>query len=104
VSHIDIFATILDYLGASKHDKSDGKSLRRYIEQKHYKASSHDGIVVAEMSEKTEDRRYGSVPYYMIRKGSYKLMLPRARDSAINDMMYDLKGEYSQHTFCFKVS
>jgi hypothetical protein len=48
VGQIDLFATILDYVGASKHDESDGLSLRRYIEDTSINDKFDERIVVAE--------------------------------------------------------
>jgi len=47
VSHLDVHSTILDYLGASQQDQSDGKSLRRYIDKTHYNALYDDEIAVS---------------------------------------------------------
>lgn len=36
------------------------------------------------------DNELGSIPNFMVRKGSWKLMLPKLRDSPVIDMMYHL--------------
>jgi arylsulfatase A-like enzyme len=48
VGQIDLFATIMDYLGASDLDESDGSSLRRYIEGTSTNDKFDERIVVAE--------------------------------------------------------
>jgi len=53
VSHLDVFATIMDYFGASDLDGSDGTSLRQFIEKKSYNALYDESVVVFEM-----DKRY----------------------------------------------
>jgi len=58
VSQIDLFATILDYLGASSYDKSDGKSLRRFIEKQNYNKNYDDTAAVVEL-EKVVSRLFG---------------------------------------------
>jgi hypothetical protein len=97
VGHIDLFATILDYLGASKHDNSDGKSLRRFIEGTSTNEEFDERVVVAEYDNRSPvsnikfDKDLGTNPNFMIRKGRYKLMMPKSWMQAKSlDMMYDL--------------
>jgi len=110
VSHIDIFETILDYMGmpASARGKSDGLSLRRFIEGSSYNEMYDERYVVSELDKRypdTEDtdNRYpaiitkggtlGSDPNFMIRKDHYKLILSKSRDATTIDMLYDLRRD-----------
>jgi hypothetical protein len=52
VGHLDLFATIFDYLGSSGLDDSDGTSLRRHIEGTSTNDNFDERFVVAE----TDDR------------------------------------------------
>lgn len=96
VSHLDLHATILDYFGAEKYDNSDGTSLRRFIENKSYNKYYDERIVVSEVDErvpisgKAFDKELGTIPNFMIRKGNWKLMISKLRDSPVPDMMYNL--------------
>jgi len=99
VSQIDIFATLLDYLQASEYDDSDGKSLRRFIEKKSWNEFYDERTVVVEldnrfpiMNANAYDGDLGGIPNFMIRKGNYKLILPRRANSDVIDMMYNLTG------------
>jgi arylsulfatase A-like enzyme len=100
VSHLDLFSTILDYLGAPKRlNKSDGESLRRFIEKTSYNKDFDETVVVAEYdfreprSKQKLSGAFGEEPSLMVRKGPFKLILPRASVSPIPDMMYDLKSD-----------
>jgi hypothetical protein len=99
VSHIDLFATLLDYAHASEYDESDGKSLRRYIEDASFNEFYDERAVMVELDSRFPVNRrelsdgLGEIPNFMIRKGSYKLMLPKNRDSKVIDMMYDLSTD-----------
>ena len=99
VSHMDIFSTLLDYTGGKAYDKSDGSSLRRYIDRTYYNQDFDDRVVVAEMDRRvpisnlTFTRDLGSEPNLMIRRGQYKMLLPKKSDSAVTDMLYDLKAD-----------
>ena len=99
VSHLDLFATILDYAGASDLDHSDGKSLRRFIDQKSWNEDYDERTVVVEreqripLNEYTLSNSLGDAPNLMIRKGSYKLFLPKKADSPVLDMMYNLQND-----------
>lgn len=106
VSHIDLHATFLDYAGASAHDRSDGQSLRRFIENTAYNEKYDDGAVISELdlrlpkSTSEFNRPPGMLPSFMIRKGHWKLLLPKLRSSRILDMMYDLsKDPYEMHNY-----
>jgi len=52
VSHIDVFSTIMDYLDQGRLDRSDGSSLRRYIEGQSYNQVYDDRAVVSEMDKR----------------------------------------------------
>jgi hypothetical protein len=99
VSHLDLFATIMDYLGTSKLDKGDGSSLRRFIEKTSFNEEHDEETVVSELefrvptSNKGLSGELGDMPNYVIRKGSFKLMLPKSRTSNVLDMMYDLRAD-----------
>jgi arylsulfatase A-like enzyme len=97
VSQLDLHATILDFLEAPKGlDTSDGKSLRRFIEHSSYNDEYDDAIAVAEYEYNNDpynDRTYGHMPAFMIRKGDYKLILPRIADSPKFDMLYNIKDD-----------
>ena len=78
VSHRDLFATILDYMGA-KPQPSDGNSLRAYIER-----TRRPTFTVAEN---------GQFDQVMIRAGRSKLILPNTRDSKGLNTFYDLRRD-----------
>ena len=82
VSHIDYYATILDYLEtAGPH--SEGRSLRPLLEGKE---NGKDWIAVSEWPR-------GNVPGYMVFDGRWKLMFGRTAASPAIDALYDLKGD-----------
>lgn len=84
VSHIDLFATILDYLQVDQPE-SDGKSLRGLIEG----TDSSDGSYVV-----TEWLWHGPrTPNYMIVKDGWKLMIPYTEDSKVINAMYNLEQD-----------
>ena len=99
VSHIDMFRTIFDYLGRPELGKSDGRSLRRFIDKRSYNKYYDEKIAVVEMDQRIPvgpdqlSGKLGGAPTLMIRKGSYKLILPKKEDSDVLDMMYDLKND-----------
>jgi arylsulfatase A-like enzyme len=97
VSQLDLHATILDYLNAPPRlDTSDGKSLRRFIEHSSYNDEYDDSIVVAEYEyngDPVNTKTYGHMPAFMIRKGDYKLFLPRIAKSPNLDMLYNIKDD-----------
>jgi len=78
VSHIDLFSTILDYLNAKEFNKSDGRSLRRFIEKKSYNKYSDEHYAVVELDGRTPvgggklSKYLGSQPNFMIRKDKWK--------------------------------
>lgn len=99
VSHMDIFATVLDYFGAAHLDRSDGSSLRRYIDRTSTNAQYDERVAVTELDKRLPvssvalTGRLGDVPNFAIRKGSYKLLLPKLETSPVLDMMYDLDAD-----------
>ncbi|HEC41568.1 MAG TPA: T9SS type A sorting domain-containing protein [Bacteroides sp.] len=84
VSLVDLFPTILDYLGVEEHD-SDGKSLRGLIEGTD---KEHGKYVVTE-----RDFRGDSEPNYMIIKDGWKLIIPYTISSSVINAMYDLNTD-----------
>ena len=82
VSHIDYYATILDYLGASG-PPSEGQSLRPLVEGR---SDGKDRIAVSEWPK-------GNVPGFMAFDGRWKLMFGRTADSPSLDALYDLKSD-----------
>jgi arylsulfatase A-like enzyme len=82
VSHIDYYATILDYLGAGGLP-SEGRSLRPLIAGKE---DGKDQIAVSEWAR-------ANVPGYMVFDGRWKLMFGRTADSPALDALYDLKSD-----------
>jgi arylsulfatase A-like enzyme len=101
VSHLDVVATILDYIGASDEDTSDGKSLRPLIEKTVYNDKYEEDYVVAEWDYRKPllnnhnelDRRMDERPSLMVRKGQFKLMTQKLATSNKIDMMYDLHSD-----------
>lgn len=99
VSHMDVFATILDYTQTSHLDHSDGQSLRRFIEHTSYNERYDERTVVVEVdfrfpvNQKKLSGHIGDEPNFMIRKGNHKLILPKSRSSSVVDMLYDLTDD-----------
>ena len=83
-SLIDLFPTILDYLGLPEQ-KSDGKSLRGLIEGTD---DDYGEYVVTEW-----DFRGDGEPNYMIVKDGWKLMIPYTIKSTVLNAMYDLNSD-----------
>lgn len=112
VSHLSLFATLLDYAGASpaRVESSDGQSLRSFIERTCYNRDFDDDVVVVELNGRrpimegnnTPSVRLagalGGQPAFMVRKGKFKLILPRGQNSSVVDMMYDLSTDPSEMT------
>jgi len=84
VSHVDLFATIMDYLKIGEF-KSDGKSLRGLIEGTD---KEHGKYVVTEW-----DYRGDVSPNYMIIMDGWKLMMPYTKTSSVINAMYDLNTD-----------
>lgn len=51
VSHLDVHSTILHYLKASNLDKSDGRSLHRYIDRKYFNMNYDERVAVTEIEK-----------------------------------------------------
>jgi arylsulfatase A-like enzyme len=82
VAHVDLFATILDYLSMPAC-KSDGRSLRTLIDGK------GDGGVDFCVSQ----WRSGNGPNFMIRSGKWKLLTSYNPKSPVVDALYDLETD-----------
>jgi arylsulfatase A-like enzyme len=90
VSHIDVFATILDYLGVEQVDGlSDGKSLRRLVEDlvPVEGSGSSEEYVVSEWSYSAHS------PNFMVRTKRWKLFLPLLDNSTVINSLYDLESD-----------
>jgi len=93
VSHMDLFGTILEYMGASDLDRSDGSSLCRYIDRTYFNQVYDERVVVSEMdrrvplSNRQFTRGLGDEPNLMIRKGDFTLILPKKAGSSVLDMV-----------------
>ncbi len=85
ISNMNLFATILDYLGI-KGQTSDGSSLRPLIDGT--KTDKFD-FVVTEWNFRLNDL----VPNYMIVKGDWKMFIPYSATSKVLDALYDLKKD-----------
>lgn len=81
-SHLDLFATILDYCSQTSH-ASEGQSLRPFIEGKE---SGTGRVIVSEWNSKT-------VPGFMAFDGRWKLMFGLTKDASSLDALYDLKSD-----------
>jgi len=84
ISLIDLFPTILDYLGIKEHP-SDGKSLRGLIEGID---QEHGQYVVAEW-----DYRGDIESNYMILKDGWKLIIPYSKSSTVINALYNLNDD-----------
>jgi arylsulfatase A-like enzyme len=87
VSHVDYYATILDYLAVSG-PASEGRSLRPLIEGKE---QGKGRIAVSEWAK-------GNVPGYMAFDGRWKLMFGRSAAAASVDALYDLQADPQELT------
>jgi len=84
ISLVDLFPTIIDYLGVGNYD-SDGKSLRGLIEGTD---QEHGKYAVGEW-----DWRGDTEPNYMIVKDGWKLIIPYTKSSTVINAMYDLNTD-----------
>jgi arylsulfatase A-like enzyme len=82
VSLIDLYPTILDYLGIPEHP-SEGKSLRGLIEGTD---TLHGSYVVTEWDRENS-------PNYMVVKDGWKLIIPYTIKSPVINAMYDLNSD-----------
>jgi arylsulfatase A-like enzyme len=84
VSQIDLYATIMDYLGAGRH-ASDGKSLRRYLEGKN---TNDQAYAVSEWNWRGPIQ-----PNLMVRTKRWKFFCPNRSDSKVMNVLYDLEND-----------
>jgi len=92
VSQLDVVASLFDYLSAPKlNNDGDGRSLRRFIEDKDYNRNSDNGVVVAELEKLSKSLRGSkdsdSVPNFLVRHKKWKLIIPKQAKSSIYDMV-----------------
>lgn len=100
VSHIDVYATILDYLGITG-DNSDGTSLRRFIENTSFNKEYDERVVVSEWDfrrpkgpgPKKLDRYLGAETNFMVLSGSHKFLTTKLSEASRMDMLYDLETD-----------
>lgn len=98
VSHLDLFSTILDYLNVPE-DKSDGTSLRRFIENTSYNEKYDETYVVSEWDFRVPiennwmERALGAETNFMVFKEPYKLMITKLAKASRVDMMYKLDDD-----------
>ena len=96
VSLMDVFSTILDYVGASKSDKSDGSSFRPFIEGTSNNDLFDESAVISEwdfrdpMEDGTLSRTLDDRPSFMVRHGNFKLLMNKKADSLHPDVLYNL--------------
>jgi arylsulfatase A-like enzyme len=81
VSNMDLFSTILDYLGVATPAR-DGYGLRPLIEGR----AGYPDFCVAEWPNR-------AVPNFMVRTADWKLLIANAPDSKAIDALYDLKND-----------
>jgi len=84
VSTVDLFPTILDYLGMKPHE-NDGKSLRGMMEGKD---DEHGAYVVTEWNYRGD-----VAPNYMVIKDGWKLIIPYSEESDVINALYDLNTD-----------
>jgi arylsulfatase A-like enzyme len=84
VSHVDLFATILDYLKIGDFP-SDGESLRGLIEGTD---KEHGEYVVTEWNYRGDIS-----PNYLVVKDGWKLMILYSKSSEVINAMYDLTND-----------
>lgn len=85
ISNINLYATILDYLGINENI-SDGNSLRPLIESKNTDKFEY---VVSEWNYNLKDNE----PNYMILKDNWKLLIPYTATSNTIDALYNLEDD-----------
>ncbi|MEO6244061.1 MAG: sulfatase-like hydrolase/transferase, partial [Opitutaceae bacterium] len=81
-SHLDLFPTILDYLGRPGH-AAEGRNLRPLIEGRE---SGEDRIAVSEWPSNV-------IPGFMLCAGRWKLIYGRSADATSLDALYDLQAD-----------
>jgi arylsulfatase A-like enzyme len=85
VSLVDLFPTILDYLGMEERP-NNGNSLRGLIEE--VPEGSHGEYVVTEW-----DYRGPVSPNYMVVADGWKLLIPYTKDSPVINALYNLNED-----------
>ena len=85
VSNIDLYATILDYMGVKDTQKTDSESLRGMIEGTDKKKGEY---IVTEWNF-----RGPGEPNYMIMKDNWKLYIPYTVDSKVKNAMHNLNED-----------
>ncbi|GKY99138.1 hypothetical protein MPSEU_000869300 [Mayamaea pseudoterrestris] len=95
VAHLDVFSTIMDFLGVSHMDHSSGNSLRPAIFNTSYRRFSDDEYVIGEIDLAPEgnDGGLGKQPNFMVRHGHWKLMITKLAGGASEDMLFDLGAD-----------
>ncbi|RMD74680.1 MAG: hypothetical protein D6820_16255 [Lentisphaerae bacterium] len=86
VSHLDLFPTILDYLGFAVPE-SDGLSLRSVIE-----GTTRRDYIVSEWNYANDGRR-DDVPNFMVRTERWKYILCRNPEHDVVDCLFDLEND-----------
>jgi len=87
-----MFSTILDYVDAKDLDRSDGRSLRRFIEETSFNMNYDEGIAVSEVDSRLPvnsnkfSSQLGENPDIMIRHGNFKLILAKMLESSGYDV------------------
>lgn len=84
VSHVDLFATILDYLKVRERP-SNGTSLRDLVEGTD---TGHGDYVVTEWNYRGDIS-----PNYMVVRDGWKLMIPYSKSSTVINALYDLNND-----------
>lgn len=85
VSNIDIYATILDYMGVKDSQKTNSESLRGLIER----TDNEKGHVLV-----TEwNFRGPNEPNFMVIKDGWKLYIPYTKESKVRNAMHNLNND-----------
>jgi arylsulfatase A-like enzyme len=101
VSHLDLFATIMDYLKLERFDGSDGTSLRRFIEETNINENYDETAVVSEYDPRSPISNTtlsgdGAQMALAMRHRNWKLMMPKLQSSSLPDMMFNLDTDPSE--------
>jgi arylsulfatase A-like enzyme len=99
VSLLDVFSTILDYIRARASDKSDGLSFRTFIEGTSYNNLFDEAAVISEwdyrapITNTTLTRELDNQPNFMVRHGSFKLLMSKKAVSRKPDVLYNFADD-----------
>jgi arylsulfatase A-like enzyme len=99
VNLIDLFSTILDYANATSSDRSDGKSLRRFIEQSSINDDFDDTVAVSEWDYREPIDNVSlsgdldGSPNFLVRHGDFKLFIYKKADSEKQDMLINVADD-----------